>query len=945
MRDPHKESRVLRHLRIADGYLKSGNKLTKAVFRNLIEREGDLLGITEETKEKCKNKDGEIIEYLLEGYRINYINKAWTKLRDRLKEEAKKKGDIASILIIEDKHYRGYSQSFSYVVKGYSILSHIEDNKTKRRSELEIDLDKRLQTINLIDFDIKDVTSEFSKLIFGSDYPEIEKKAIALLNKKFVFELEQIMNLEEASESSQMAILTRYRNLLNTRDNILDSNYAYCLYRYAEFIKKNQASIYNTINPDSVIDWTHEICYSLERAVQITEHDPTQIINNTRYILAYANYINCKNLYSDNRLLNLYNKLLSNLLQISNSLFKADCLMTCADYFATRNEHLIAWDALSQANEVLLEMSNHDNNVLARLVINHDMMAKVAEAVGYSNLIVLCKYETAIRYSKNLSYADLKAQSLDLNSTYSRYESRLLELNMIEQANSTYIQHLNFLIKSYTEINYNDRRHYYMSSCFFEWSWFLHLNDCLEKYFCEYNKMLSRIAELGVLYFADDFIEELELLQLIWNYSYNSSQYYESQIVYADTLFKLAEKQSYIFSYHGDFTHIIEANFKKALLIYEKYSSTEMRCLISAVDTKFQIAELNSFSSNRDPDKVINEYESLLSFLDEVGYDTPFFKLQYLKVLNSYIRYLISQSCNSNIKSLISEARGAYINLLPYIRIDFKEWDKYKIINYLFSSNTTCHLSENDIDYFYSLAIPDNNLCYFQNSCLYQFTQIYELLIWYYKNAYLKTQIDDNQAADLLTQVFYYIFNDELTKDISDYNFFELLKHCVEAIPNEAEQIKLRQFLRNFLIKEVQLTEYLPYLPQNIITKKLESIKWKEDSSDIIYDLADLALIYNDLGLRRKEKWAYLKILEIINKYNSTRENVEKNSDTEDELDAYINLYRIYLQSCRYKIALNYLDKIISIYENLRKENKSYHKVVKQYKIEKLELEDKLFEE
>ena len=87
--------------------------------------------------------------------------------------------------------------------------------------------------------------------------------------------------------------------------------------------------------------------------------------------------------------------------------------------------------------------------------------------------------------------------------------------------------------------------------------------------------------------------------------------------------------------------------------------------------------------------------------------------------------------------------------------------------------------------------------------------------------------------------------------------------------------------------------------------------------------------------MRRKEKWAYLKILEIINKYNSTRENVEKNSDTEDELDAYINLYRIYLQSCRYKIALNYLDKIISIYENLRKENKSYHKVVKQYKIEK----------
>ena len=31
--------------------------------------------------------------------------------KQALKEEAKKKGDIASILIIEDKHYRGYSQS------------------------------------------------------------------------------------------------------------------------------------------------------------------------------------------------------------------------------------------------------------------------------------------------------------------------------------------------------------------------------------------------------------------------------------------------------------------------------------------------------------------------------------------------------------------------------------------------------------------------------------------------------------------------------------------------------------------------------------------------------------------------------------------------------------------------------------------------------------------
>lgn len=56
MRNPHKESRVLRHLRIADGYLKSGNKLTKAVFRNLIEKEGDLLGITEETKENYLGK-------------------------------------------------------------------------------------------------------------------------------------------------------------------------------------------------------------------------------------------------------------------------------------------------------------------------------------------------------------------------------------------------------------------------------------------------------------------------------------------------------------------------------------------------------------------------------------------------------------------------------------------------------------------------------------------------------------------------------------------------------------------------------------------------------------------------------------------------------------------------------------------------------------------------
>lgn len=945
MRDPHKESRVLRHLRIADAYLKSGNKLTKAVFRYLIEKEGDLLGITEDAKEKCKNKDGEIIEYLLEGYRINYINKAWTKLRDRLKAEAKKKGDIASILVIEDKHYRGYSQSFSYVVKGYSILSHIEDNKARRRSEWVIDLDKRLQSINLIDFDIKDVSSELAKLIFGSDYPEIEKKTTDLLNKKFVFELEQIKNLENASEGLQMSILTRYQNLLNTRDNILDSNYAYCLYRYAEFIKKNHVSINDTINSDSAIDCTHEICYSLECAVQITKDDPTQIINNTRYILAYANYINYKKLYNDNQLLYLYNRLLNNLLQIPDNIFKADCLMICADYFAKRNKHLIAWDTLYQANEVLLAIPNHAKTVAARLVITHDMLARVAEAAGYSNLIILAEYETAIRYSNDLLNTDLEKLGCNINRTYDRYESILFKIGMMEQVNSTYIQHLNFLIKSYIEKPDYDSRHYNIGFYFLKWSWSLQLNDCLKVYFCEYNKMLNRISELGVFYFADDLIEELELLQLIWNYSYNSNQSYESQIGHADTLCKLAEKQSYIFSCVGDFTHIVEANFKKALLIYEKYSSTDMRCLISAVETKFQIAKLNSFSGNVDSNKVTNEYESLLSFLEDVKYDTPFLNFQYLKILNSYIRYLISQSCDSNIKPLIREAMGAYITLLPHISIDFKEWDRGKIINYLFFSNTTCQLSEKNIDYFCCLAIPENNVYYFQNSCRYQFTQIYELLIRYYKKAYLEDQIDSDQATDLLTQVFYHIFSDDLTKDISDYSFFEVLRHCVEAIPNEVEQIKLRQFLRIFLIKEVQLTKYLPYLPQNIITEKLKSLKWKDDCSDIIYELADLALIYNDLGLRRKEKWAYLKIIEIISKYKRTKETVDEYFDIEDELDAYLNLYRIYLQSCRYKIALNYLDKVISIYENLRKEDKSYHKVVKQYKLEKLELEDKLFEE
>ena len=85
-----------------------------------------------------------------------------------------------------------------------------------------------------------------------------------------------------------------------------------------------------------------------------------------------------------------------------------------------------------------------------------------------------------------------------------------------------------------------------------------------------------------------------------------------------------------------------------------------------------------------------------------------------------------------------------------------------------------------------------------------------------------------------------------------------------------------------------------------------------------------------------------MRILEILSKYQKP-ENIQY-GDVEDELDALNNLYRIYLKSCRYKIAITYLDKIINIYEKLRKGDKLFHKEVKQYKLERLSLEDKIFE-
>lgn len=365
-----------------------------------------------------------------------------------------------------------------------------------------------------------------------------------------------------------------------------------------------------------------------------------------------------------------------------------------------------------------------------------------------------------------------------------------------------------------------------------------------------------------------------------------------------------------------------------------------MRCLINVIDIKLEIAQLySSIYGEYNFDFVIAKYKEIISFLDELKSKSPYFRLLKLKVLNKLVYFLNSKCFDYDvIKGLIDEAIVLHNEIIPNIYTDFDDWNEIDILDFVLFKNSGYDKNEEDMEYYRNTVMGYDY--FFQYQCEKEIITTYKKLIEFYKKAHWHEVIEDSQLDDALNNIINIICESD---DLSYINSeFELLKLCIEAFPDVREQVRARYNLKNAFVKTNSPQCFYSYLPRNIINEKLESINWKENSYDAIFDWKDLAIIYESLGLYRKEKRAYLRILEILSKYQKP-ENIQY-GDVEDELDALNNLYRIYLKSCRYKIAITYLDKIINIYEKLRKGDKSFHKEVKQYKLERLSLEDKIFE-
>lgn len=830
-----------------------------------------------------------------------------------------------------------------------AAIHYVEEKKLHRINDKSSEIDwmqflhDRINSFHLSAVKLEDVDRELSKAIYGKSYTLVEKKRIELQNEKFVLELNNINNVEISDADSIKNTLLRYRKLLNVKEFIIDANYAQGLHSYAKFLILNHST--NAFLEEINLDREKEILTASEQAIKLTESNHEKLKENTYYMLTYAQYLLKRNQDDVNCVLEWIKRILENLSDISDSIFNVDCLITIGrHFFCKKDDAQEAWDVISRAESIIMnELSVVENNIAARLVQIHDMKAQIARVLfGHLDQTVINEYEAAIKYSAQLSSQDLDIKWCSLDSIYSRYESCLAKLSQTDRLNAIYIQHLNIQIaeaKKYPE----DRLYSHnVSSTIVKWARYLHLNDSLKQNFNDFKNILIRVADLGGMYFANKFCEELRLLQAIWDYSEYSDQSYTSQVKFADMLTNLANIQTAVLSNDCDLIPIIENTYNDALYIYERYSNTEMRCLMNVIDIKLEIAQLYStIHGEFNFDFVVEKYKDLISFLNELKSKSPYFRLLKLKVLNKFVDFLNFKCFDYDvIKGLIDEAIVLHNEIIPNIYTDFDGWSEIDILDFVLFKNSGYDKNEEDMEY-YGNTVMEYDL-FFQYRCENEIITTYKNLIEFYQKAHWHEVIEDSQLDDALNNLINKICDSE---DLSyiDYEF-ELFRLCIEAFPDVREQVRARYNLKNAFVKTNSPQYYYSYLPRNIINEKLESINWKEeeDRYDAIFDWKDLAIIYESLGLYRKEKRAYLRILEILSKYQGT-ENI-KYSDIENELDALKNLYRIYLKSCRYKIAIIYLDKIINIYEKLRIGEKSFHKEVKQYKLERIALEDKMFE-
>lgn len=826
-----------------------------------------------------------------------------------------------------------------------AAIQLVEEQKLQRINEKAPDIDwkqllhERIYSFHLSAIKLEDVDRELSKAIYGKSYTLVEKERIEIYNKKFILELNDINNVEIYEADSIKNILLRHRKLLSVKEFIIDANYAQGLYSYAKFLVLNQSS--DEILEELNLDREKEIITAFEQAIKLTESNNDKLQENTQYMLTYAQYLLKNNREDVNCVLEWVKRILENLSDISDRIFKVDCLITTGQFFMIMDDSHAAWDIISNAENIIMnELSIVENDIAARIVQIHDMKAQIGRVLfGHLDKSVINEYEAAIKYSVQLSYNKLKSRGCDLDWIYSRYESCLKALSQTERLNQIYIQHINMLIEAAENYPEDSRYPCDVSYAIFEWVKFLHLNDSLKQNFNAINNILNRVADLGWKNFANELYEELSLLHAIWDYPEYSDQSYKSQVKSADMRTNLANIQIYVLPSDNDSIRIIEKTYNDALFIYEKYSNIEMRCLINVIEIKLEIAKLySSIYGEYNFDFVIEKYKELISFLDELKSKSPYFRLLKLEVLNKFVDFLNSKCFDYDvIKGLIDEAIVLHNEIIPNIYTDFDGWSEIDILDSVLFKNSGYDKNEEDMEYYRNTVMKYDY--FFQYQCEKEIVTTYKNLIEFYQKAHQKEIIEDSQLDDALNNILKKICeSDDLSYIDSE---FELFRLCIEAFPDVREQVRARYNLKNAFVKTNSPQCYYSYLPRNIINEKLESIK--EDSYHAIFDWKDLAIIYESLGLYRKEKRAYLRILEILSKHQEP-ENI-KYRGVEDELDALKNLYRIYLKSCRYKIAITYLDKIISIYENLRKEDSSFHMQVKKYKLEKISLEDKIFEE
>lgn len=932
MPDLHRIIRVQRHFEIADAFLMDGGVLDKQRFRQLLEEHNDDFGITDDTKSWEK-----------ESTRIAYIHNAWRKLCKKIKDEAKKHGNISNILLIDENFSKGRSQTISYVIKGYSLLS-AKTSQTKR-DKWERDLDDRIESVKLSDIALDNDDLGFSKLFFGADLPVFEQRKPVFLNKSFALEFDRIKQLEGSAEANTVEIFNRYQKLL-AKSNISDSNLATCLAQYANFIASNWEADKGLRNAFPAKDWEKEIRSSFERAISLTENAPFLRKENIQHILRYGNYLLFGTNDDVSNALIYANKVSDYIPSFANDLFKVDCLLDLGKFYFIGNNFDRAFCMINHAKDILCNLSSKGQDVSVKSFDLHILCLKIALSdIESPGIYESDEFKAALDSVRLFSPNELKAKIFDVNFLYDNYEQVLRQRGDTDYACSIMKQHLKLLMSLYLD-DPSSKERYEILYLLNNWSAELHLNNTLKDNFEEYKNILSDIKKHISSFYIDELSEELDILQSVWNIrEINRELSYSEHILLADNLCRIANISLLAFS---RLTPVVKNFFEEALSIYKKYYDCEIRSLISFIETKLLLLKLLSENELSITTAIEKQYSDLIALIEASG-DSPYLKLLLLKSVNCCIKSLNSLN-DKNFRCVIpflEKAFNLHNNLV--LNITAAEVDDDKAIDILLFTGKTYKKTNADYDFYYNRVIlnhsDSDSFAYYNYCCSNEILDTYKFTVDFYKKENYSLHLTDDQLLQKLSLLLDKFLNDDIFYKY-DEDALTLIQYCITALPDEVSQIKKRRHARRIMLSGNVPQYYLNYLPQNPIQEKIEWIQYYLNESHIEYRkgailyLEELASIYHELELPRKEKQTLLKILNIAKEL--------KNNDIKYnrlfEIQAIESLYYLYLNSRRYKVALKYLNSLISRYEELRESDSSYHNLVKKFMLEKLDLEDKLYQ-